>query len=562
MILLLTILYLIKIKLNTIINILYNLIKNNMEPVINTPAKIEQFESEQARNDVRSHIEKRKRMESFMNNIDQIIEDINKDPLLINTFSDEEILEIHKKLNPYTSTIVNEGDKKYTCMSYTNLREQYLEKLLTTSLVGYLYRMNDEYEVEEEYLNEEINESDFIETVDNPNMLDEGLVKSKTNELYFNKKFEHLKQQHEGTDVEINIDNVNSFTLDEETELRIMSEINREIKEEIYKPLVSINKQKMMVYKEEKIKEQSIQEQKIIKRFLNRYFDYNPDRDIKSSYNKKEASKDTSRSEINKIYKDFETKETVTKDINDTLEGETRTLLKRNTKSLNEEELLTDKIPPKEFYKRFQHYYELNYETLRNCVKNIYGLVPDLEIAFNIYGQFNSIDEADKFIDKNKKNVITSIKTITNNSWVFTGPFEQNMEKRKFYNENTAVLENILNQMDEDAKMANDMMKDRINKKKLKNIKEMGEDDPKFSQYKSEYGNSLKIQGATDMEIAKADQLKKIRVIEEEEVGDDDSKLDEDGCPLSAVEIKVTHINARTNETNVETVYTKAVAPS
>ena len=92
--------------------------------------------------------------ESFRGNrsdleMNQIIEDINKDPLLINTFSDEEILEIHKKLNPYTSTIVNEGDKKYTCMSYTNLREQYLEKLLTTSLVGYLYRMNDEYEVEE-----------------------------------------------------------------------------------------------------------------------------------------------------------------------------------------------------------------------------------------------------------------------------------------------------------------------------------------------------------------------------------------------------------------------------
>lgn len=341
-----------------------------------------------------------------------------------------------------------------------------------------------------------------------------------------------------------------------------MTEINHEIREEIYKPLVSVNKQKMTIYKEDKIKEQSLYEQKIIKRFLNRYFDYNPDRDIKSSYIKKDAKNDSSRNEINKIYKDFETKETVIKNVTDTLENETKTLLRRNTKSLSEEELLTDKIPPKEYFKRFQNYYELNYETLRNCVKDIYGLTPDLEIAFNVYGQFNSMDEANKFIDKNKKNVITSIKTITNNSWVFTGPFEQNLDKRNFYNENTAILENILNQMDEDAKMANDMMKDRIKKRKLKNIKEMGEDDPNFAKYKSEYGNSLKIQGATDSELTKLDKMKTIRIIEEEEVGDDESKLDEDGCPLSAVEINITHINALTNETKVGTVYTKSVAPA
>lgn len=530
------------------------------QTVINPESSIEHFENTRAKHDVMSLIEKRKKMEHFMENIDKIIEDINDNPMLINTFSDDEIIEIHKKLNPYTSTIASTGDKKYTCLSYTNLREQYLEKLLTTSLVGYLYRMNDEYEIEEEYLNEEINEADFVETTVNPNLQDLDLVKSKTNELFFNKKFEFLKNKH--TDKTIEITDVDSYTLDEDVEMDIMTEINREIREEIYKPLVSVNRQNMSIYKEKKIKEQSEQEQKIIKRFLNRYFDYNPDRDIKSSYNKKDAIKDSSRTEINKIYKDFETKETVKKEVTDTLEGETRVLLKRNTKAMSEEELLTDKIPPKEFYKRFQNYYELNYETLRKCVTDIYGLVPDLEIAFNIYDQFNSCEEADKFIDKNKKNVITSIKTVTNNNWVFTGPFEKNMEKRKFYNENTVILENILNQMDEDAKMANDMMKDRIKKKKLKNIKEMGEDDPKFSQYKADYGNSLKMQGASDLEISKADQLKTIRVIEEEEVGEDESKLDDEGCPLSAVEIKVTHINAITNETSVENVYTKVVKPN
>lgn len=159
-----------------------------MDSIINKTESIADFENNQAKDDVRAHIEQRKRMSHFMDNIDQIIEDLTANPMLINEFSEEEITAIHKKLNPYTSTITNDDGKEYTCLSYTNLREQYLEKLLTTALVGYLYRINDEYEIEEEYLKEEINEADFVETVENPNLADVELVKSKTNELYFKQK--------------------------------------------------------------------------------------------------------------------------------------------------------------------------------------------------------------------------------------------------------------------------------------------------------------------------------------------------------------------------------------
>lgn len=525
----------------------------------NNATDIEQFD---AKNDVLSMIKKRKSMEEFMLNIDLIIEEITKNPSIINDFNDDEIIEIHKKLNPYNSTIVNDKNTKYTCLSYTNLREEYLEKLLTTSLIGFLFRLNDEYEIDEEYLTEEIDEAKFVETVPNPNMGDTELVASKTNELTYNKRAIYLQSKSETPltheDVTNGIDSI-----PDDVELSIQAEVKNEIETELYKPLTSVNKLKLSEYKETKIKEQSLEEQKIIKRFLNKYFEFNADNDVKCSYDKKSAVKDSSRDEINKIYKDFETKEDIIKAFDERMDSDNRTLLKRNTKSLSEEELFKDKIPSKDIYHRFHNYYEINYETLRKSVKDIYGLTPDLEIAFNIYDQFNSLEEAEAFIDKNKKTVITSIKTVTNNNWVFTGPFEQNMDKRKFYNENTVVLENILKQMEDDAQMANTMMKDRVKKKKMKNIKEMGEDDPKFTQYKKEYSDHLKLQGASDIDLDEFNKKKIIRIIQEEEFNaESNEKVDEDGCPLDAVEIKVTHINAKTNETNVENVYTKKTAPT
>ncbi len=63
----------------------------------------------------------------------------------LSNLSDEEVTEWRKKLNPYGRTI--EGSGAFTCISITNLSEKYLEKFLMTSLIGFLYRRCDEYEL-------------------------------------------------------------------------------------------------------------------------------------------------------------------------------------------------------------------------------------------------------------------------------------------------------------------------------------------------------------------------------------------------------------------------------
>ena len=91
-------------------------------------------------------------MEDY-SNFDSLLNDILENPELImqKDFSQEQLLKIQKKLNPYSNIacapIINEQRKVVAC-SYTNLREDYLKRLTMTSLVGFLYQMYNEWEVD------------------------------------------------------------------------------------------------------------------------------------------------------------------------------------------------------------------------------------------------------------------------------------------------------------------------------------------------------------------------------------------------------------------------------
>ena len=75
--------------------------------------------------------------------LNKLLQDLNVESL--EKMSDEEVVELRKKLNPYGRTI--EGSNKVLTFSYTDLNGQYLKKIITTAMIGYLNRMCDEWEV-------------------------------------------------------------------------------------------------------------------------------------------------------------------------------------------------------------------------------------------------------------------------------------------------------------------------------------------------------------------------------------------------------------------------------
>ena len=84
---------------------------------------------------------------------DALLREVLENPETLNDkakISDEQVLELQKMFNPYSyvaeSNAPGGGLKKTVAASYTNLREDYIRRFTMTSLVGFLFRMLDEWD--------------------------------------------------------------------------------------------------------------------------------------------------------------------------------------------------------------------------------------------------------------------------------------------------------------------------------------------------------------------------------------------------------------------------------
>lgn len=491
---------------------------------------------------MKQKLDDEKSLELFKQNIDQIISEIEEDPDKIDEMdlSEEQISAIRQHINPYVNTIT--GSNKITCLSHTNMTKDYLTKLLTTTMIGFLYRMCDEYEILDEELNQEINDDDFMDEVPNPDLNDEVLVNTKKENIYRDVKLNYIKEHNLAPTKEVDgnivfIDEVKNVLentqLSEDDELNISTESNNQFAE-FFKPRYVLNQVKRAEYVDNLIKHQSQEEQVIIKRFLNKLFEYNPDLHTQSSYH--ENIKDPERRSLKPVSREEKDK----------------------TKHMTLEQLLHTKTPPNDTFLRLNYYYDVNHEEMRDVVRDIYCCKPDIDVVINVYEQFDSIEEAEHYVKKHQDEVKTDILTLTNNSWNFIGPFKKNRERINFYNKNTAILEAIFKQQEEDSKLGAELMKDRVRKKKVRNTKYMGKDAPEFKKFIKENPSGASSLGA--IKITNEDE-EKVEITEEYEIAETGAKIDEDGIPEDSVKIGVTSINAKTGKVKSSEIYTKAKAP-
>ncbi len=105
--------------------------------------------------------------------IDALVCQILEDPEIVNTLSDEQILAVQKKINPYCAIggpPPKEGEKRSVACSYTNIRENYLKRFVVTSLSAFMYQMYYEWDVSAESrrwtpANDDINELLDVDTL-------------------------------------------------------------------------------------------------------------------------------------------------------------------------------------------------------------------------------------------------------------------------------------------------------------------------------------------------------------------------------------------------------------
>ncbi len=443
-----------------------------------------------------------------MEDIENLVKELETNPDFVNNLTEQQLEDIERKLNPYGSTIY--GDEKYTCISFTNLREKYMTKLLTTALVGFTYQMSKEHKVDTYELKGKfiVDEEQFKKTRSHPDKNNTTLINNIKEQAYNEYILENTKED------ETEEETVCCMTKAREHAEQIVNDM---FKDEEY-----IDLEEKAMTEEQNCNLQASEEKEVINRFLNKLFKYDPELHATNAFNQKMVNSDVERKNI--------------------------------TPGENE---VWNQVP-NDTYNRFQMYYDVNYEMLRKAVMFLYAEKPDIEVAINVFESFDSLEQAKDYVEKNKTKVVTNIYTLTNNKWNLLGSFKENRQRMDFYNKNTVILENILKQQEEDAKVGKELLKKRVKKVKTKNVKTYGKDDPNFQIYKQQ-----NLDGVYDTTITKIveNEDESLTVEREMEVSEHGAMVDSDGVPEDALEIKVTTVNAKTGNVGTSRIFTKAEAP-
>jgi hypothetical protein len=180
-------------------------------------------------------------------------------------------------------------------------------------------------------------------------------------------------------------------------------------------------------------------------------------------------------------------------------------------------------VPSGDAFHRWKYYMDANYEELREATVDLYAEQPDVEFMVHPYAEFPNDKKAKDFVAKHKNDVIADIERMSSGKWNIMGSFKENRKRVEFFNENTRVLEAMLEQNKRDVQMGEQLMKKRVSRRRKENIAKEGPHADGLASYSAMAGTGG------------------------EHVKDDPTlayQEDYDPCPDDAVQIDVINISA------------------
>jgi hypothetical protein len=423
----------------------------------------------------------------------------------------DKVLEMRKRVNPYGRTIA--GSDKYLNFSITQISHEYWKKFLTTAMIGFLYRMNNEWKVPAG-----VPVVSVYDYLDDNKLLDtpEVIVKKGHEPTLYDYEF-NRKWMEKRLIVAEFLEEMFQFNPDE----GVASAYRPNYKDKTRNPLNTMAAR--IAVKHACAKDSNLRDEK------SRYDD--------SIGIKKKKVKKTIKGKDGKIK--VVVKEVLVNEppVKKPEKIHSDKLDEKAPVDPNVKDTTTNFIPPTDMFHRFKMYYTENYEELREVVNDLYCEKPDLELAINPYAWHNTPEEAESFKKQHADEVIAEIFTAHSGKWNFFDTFKEQRESVNFYNKNTVILEEMVKQIERDERLGQDLMAKRVEKEKKKNIIEAGPDAETFRKWREENTELQKL-GA-------------------KHIG---SMADED-CPDDAIEVPVWRVAKGGLELTRDKFYSKAEAP-
>jgi len=445
----------------------------------------------------------RKLSETIVNNPDKLYE-----------LDADDVQELQKFTNPLGGPI--NTSKTYVNMSVVNWREKYMRRMYVTALIGYLYRVLDEYSPEEDILREEY-------------------------------LFKRLSKTLKGDSPEY-----------------IQAKADYE----------------------ERVKRLTETSKRLVKGFLDRNFEFNPDKHLRASHSENQldparVSKDElirnkcansangatietklcdkpelmykyTRGHLLNTYQCVKTSTETLKSTLAALEDPNNSItdlqgiliknymlmnhtlndLKTVAEPLSSMETLNACMvdPPVDLYHQLDRYISNHYEGIREVVSAVYDEKPDVEYSVQIYSTHKTPEAARDYRIKHNNEFKTEVFTLESGITSLLGPFKENRDRIDYFNKNTEILKRMLEQLELDHKLGKDLMEKQVRAKKRKNIEEAGPDHPSLASY-SKTMNIVQTLGAKKI-LTQEDQMELERATKEAQVLREDYEVPEDAIQV------------------------------
>lgn len=253
--------------------------------------------------------------------------------------------------------------------------------------------------------------------------------------------------------------------------------------------------------------------QEIIKQFLDRHLNYNPDKHVKGHHKKKFVKKDDMFTAVwNKDYVkengenidvskplsltktsldgscDVSTTDSTistTESVSESSKVGKDVSMEKLSMILSKPELkaVTEKNVPSDAFYHWNRYIDVNFEELHHATCELYDVLPDLKLSVAFWDAFDREDKATDAKNKWRDSIKIPLDVIENNGHTLLGPWKTNREAIDYHNKNTELLKRMQDQLKSDQKMGEDIMKKNIRVRKAANMKEAGADDPGLQSY-------------------------------------------------------------------------------
>jgi len=436
---------------------------------------------------------------------------------------DEELLEVdnYRKTSVYNLPETISNEKQYSLVSITQMNRRRMEHEMLYAMTGYVFRAWEEYEPE---YSDEILDSlkekycaqlgytsnyDLVVDVENENEipdLENEVVESKVeeNEVEENNNEESkVEESKESETTESKVEENNNEENNLENNIGVVEEpeiveepevIERQEYVDPNSLLDSLPKHPDTIRKERENEVQQLVDEELermkendrsaIKAYLDTHFNYNPDLHVKSLSHENDGY-DSERPIVNKDKNKYK----------------------------------GHRVPPVDTLHRFRFYWDVNYDIYKTMTDDLTPFKRDLVDAIMIYKTFTGVCETE---DDEKKLLeecvqwrndhvddfnVSDVLTVENGRWAYS---MGNRDKISFYNKNTVMLEEIFKYVEQNQKLGEDLMRNKIRKQKKKEIKKFGPEPAALRKYKADY-NQLKSLGVKEA-LTEEDRVKLVKL--------------------------------------------------